>query len=271
VIHTLLARNPDHRYATGKETAGALEDSIIEHDVTEMMEVAPVETTRSEKPSSLGDPHIVQRTQRAPSQTRSRRRARVETRRLFVLLAVLGLAAAAVVWQLSDNTTQTVPVETEAPVPVEAAPLSVVSLTSYDPNGDDGEENEALIPNLLDGNPETIWSTTCYANQFFGSKEYVGLLLQLSRPATGTLRVGMKNAPWAIDVFGANDAPPTSFEAWGQRLVGGYNTVRKGSSFLITEPSQFILIALREVGPSPLCSASNQYQGVLAGVTFIEG
>jgi hypothetical protein len=92
-----------------------------------------------------------------------------------------------------------------------------------------------------------------------------------SRPATGTLRVGMKNAPWAIDVFGANDAPPTSFEAWGQRLVGGYNTVRKGSSFLITEPSQFILIALREVGPSPLCSASNQYQGVLAGVTFIEG
>ena len=271
VIHTLLARNPDNRYATGKETAGALEDSIIEHDVTEVIEVAPVETTRSEKPSSLGDPHIVQRTQRAPSQTRSRRRARVETRRLFVLLAVLGLAAAAVVWQLSDNTTQTVPVETEAPVPVEAAPLSVVSLTSYDPNGDDGEENEALIPNLLDGNPETTWSTTCYANQFFGSKEYVGLLLQLSRPATGTLRVGMKNAPWAIDVFGANDTPPTSFEAWGQRLVGGYNTVRKGSSFLITEPSQFILIALREVGPSPLCSASNQYQGVLAGVTFIEG
>jgi serine/threonine-protein kinase len=271
VIHKLLARNPDHRYPTGKETATALEASMVEHDITEVLKVEPVEPLQYEKQRSLGDPHITQRAPRAPLPKRNQRRAPVETRRLFVLLAVLGIAAAAVVWQLSDNNTTTLSAEIESPAPVEAVPLSVVSLTSYDPNGDDGEENEALIPNLLDGNPETTWSTTCYANQFFGSKEYVGLLLQLSRPATGTLRVGMKNAPWAIDIFGANEAPPASFTAWGQKMVGGYNTVRKGSSFLITEPTQFILIALREVGPSPLCSASNQYQGVLAGVTFIEG
>jgi hypothetical protein len=271
VIHKLLARNPDHRYPTGKETATALEASMVEHDITEVLKVEPVEPLQYEKQRSLGDPHITQRAPRAPLPKRNQRRAPVETRRLFVLLAVLGIAAAAVVWQLSDNNTTTLSAEIESPAPVEAVPLSVVSLTSYDPNGDDGEENEAFIPNLLDGNPETTWSTTCYANQFFGSKEYVGLLLQLSRPATGTLRVGMKNAPWAIDIFGANEAPPASFTAWGQKMVGGYNTVRKGSSFLITEPTQFILIALREVGPSPLCSASNQYQGVLAGVTFIEG
>jgi serine/threonine protein kinase len=271
VIHKLLARNPDHRYPTGKETATALEASMVEHDITEVLKVEPAEPLQYEKQRSLGDPHITQRAPRAPLPKRNQRRAPVETRRLFVLLAVLGIAAAAVVWQLSDNNTTTLSAEIESPAPVEAVPLSVVSLTSYDPNGDDGEENEALIPNLLDGNPETTWSTTCYANQFFGSKEYVGLLLQLSRPATGTLRVGMKNAPWAIDIFGANEAPPASFTAWGQKMVGGYNTVRKGSSFLITEPTQFILIALREVGPSPLCSASNQYQGVLAGVTFIEG
>ena len=271
VIHKLLARNPDHRYPTGKETATALEASMVEHDITEVLKAEPVEPLQYEKQRSLGDPHITQRAPRAPLPKRNPRRASVETRRLFVLLAVLGIAAATVVWQLSGNNTTTLSPQIESPAPVEAVPLSVVSLTSYDPNGDDGEENEALIPNLLDGNPETTWSTTCYANQFFGSKEYVGLLLQLSRPATGTLRVGMKNAPWAIDIFGANEAPPASFTAWGQKMVGGYNTVRKGSSFLITEPTQFILIALREVGPSPLCSASNQYQGVLAGVTFIEG
>lgn len=271
VIHTLLARSPDHRFATGKETATALESSIVEHDSTELIEVAPIVAIRTKPLNQLGDPHIAQRNSQPASQARNRRRARVETRRLFVLLTTLGLAAAAVVWQLSDTKTQTLPAQIEMPAPVEATPLSVISLTSYDPNGDDGEENEALIPNLLDGNPETTWSTTCYANQFFGSKNYVGLLLQLSRPAVGTLRVGMKNAPWAIDIFGANDAPPASFEAWGQKLVGGYNTVRKGSSFLISEPTQFVLIALREVGPSPSCSAGNPYQGILAGVTFIEG
>jgi serine/threonine-protein kinase len=272
VIHTLLARNPDHRFATGRETAVALDASVVGNDVTRVMPVAAVvEPERVAQRDVLGDPHITKRAPARQPVSRAPRRARKETRRLFVLLAALGIVCAGVVWQLSAESNSALPTDVIEPTPVEAPTLSVVALTSYDPNGDDGEENDALIPYLLDGNPETTWQTTCYANQFFGSKEYVGLLLQLSRPATGTLRVGMKNAPWAIDVFGANDIAPASFDAWGAKIGGGYNTVRKGANFLIAEPSQFILIALREVGASPMCSASNQYQGILAGVTFVEG
>ena len=268
IIHKLLSRNPEHRFATGYETKVALHSALTgAHDKT--TELTPptgfaldeeVFTPR-EPVRPITPPRGEQRnTQQAPP---------FALRRMFVGLIALSLIASVALWRVSGGTTPEI-----APIAEPAAiiePAIISSISTFDPLGDDGVENETLLPNLLDGNAATMWSTSCYDNQYFGSKAFVGLVVQLNRAATGTLRVGMQNAPWAIDVFGANDAPPTSFEAWGQRLVGGYNTVRKGSSFLISEPSQFILIALREVGPSPLCSASNQYQGVLAGVTFIEG
>lgn len=67
-------------------------------------------------------------------------------------------------------------------------------MVSFDPNGDDAQENEAQIWALRDRNPKTAWTTDCYANQFFGTKEYVGVLMEFSRAATGTLQVGMKMA-----------------------------------------------------------------------------
>jgi hypothetical protein len=141
-------------------------------------------------------------------------------------------------------------------------------VVSFDPNGDDGVENEALVPNLIDGNPETLWSTTCYANQYFGSKEFVGLLVTLTAPATGTLKIGMRNAPWAIEVFATNESPPADIAAWGPRVAKKFNTKRAGAVFSLTEPAQYVLIALREAGVSPACSSSNPYQSLLAGITF---
>jgi len=37
---------------------------------------------------------------------------------------------------------------------------------------------------------------------------------------------------------------------------------------VIAQPAQFVLIALREIGKSGMCSGSNPYQGLLSGVTF---
>ncbi|NBT27144.1 MAG: hypothetical protein EBT09_11480, partial [Actinobacteria bacterium] len=203
-----------------------------------------------------------------PQRGLTRRDARRNGIRLLAVLASVGILAATILTQIGNDNETVAPQET-TPVEVAAPTVATVqSIVSFDPNGDDGVENEALVPNLIDGNPETLWSTTCYANQYFGSKEFVGLLVTLSAPATGTLKIGMRNAPWAIEVFATNEAPPTDIAAWGPHVAKKFNTKRAGAVFSLTEPAQYILVALREAGVSPACSSSNPYQSLLAGITF---
>jgi len=190
-------------------------------------------------------------------------------RRMFVGLIALSLIAGVALWRVSGNDTTEIAAAPEPAAIVE--PAAIASISTFDPLGDDGVENDELLPNLLDGNAATMWTTSCYDNQYFGSKEFVGLVVQLNRAATGTLRVGMQNAPWAIDVFASAETAPTDINQWGASIDGGYNTKRERASFAISTPAQYILIKIREAGKSANCSASNPYQGVLAGVAFTEG
>jgi hypothetical protein len=188
-------------------------------------------------------------------------------RQIIAGLTVVGLIGAAALWFTGkDSPTAESVIEPVAPAVTE--PASIVSILSYDPNGDDGEENEALVPLLLDGNPQTNWATTCYFNQYFGSKEFVGIIVQLSAPTTGTLNVYLGNAPWKMDVYTALDVAPPQLAGWGQRIATDNNVKRRKANFVIAQPAQFVLIALREIGKSGMCSGSNPYQGLLSGVTF---
>ena len=154
-----------------------------------------------------------------------------------------------------------------APV-VDLAPVTISRMVSYDPNGDDAQENEAQIWALRDDNPKTVWSTDCYANQFFGIKEYVGVLIELSRATTGTLQVGMKNGPWSLEIYTANGAAPALLEQWGPRSGADYNTRRGVAQFVVSTQAQFVLLVLREVGTSLQCSTKNPYQGIIQDITF---
>jgi serine/threonine protein kinase len=262
VIHKLLARNPEHRYATGHETKIALRAALTGvHDTT--TELTP--------PSGLQ--HVHETTESADSQYEHVRRPRQQRgsyalRRMFVGLSALSMLAGILLWQVSGDTT-TQEASIIEPIPVE--PVAIASLSTFDPLGDDGVENDELLPNLLDGDPATVWSTSCYDNQYFGSKEFVGLILQLTRPATGTLRIGMHNAPWAIDVYAANDAPPTNIEGWGTSISRGYNTKRERASFAVDNPTQYLLIKIREAGKGSQCTTAFPYSASLAGIAFIEG
>ncbi len=271
VIHKLIARHPDDRFATGTEARNALTAALVPHaDVTRPI-VQPATSGEYvvDTEGELALTEVIPRnTQPTQSRGLTRRDARRNGIRLLAVLASVGILAATILTQLGGNEAvvapeETTPVEVEAPVAV-----AIQSVVSFDPNGDDGVENEALVPNLIDGNPETLWSTTCYANQYFGSKEFVGLLVTFTAPATGTLKIGMRNAPWAIEVFATNDAPPSDIAAWGPNVAKKFNTKRAGAVFTLTEPAQHVLIALREAGVSPACSSSNPYQSLLAGITF---
>ena len=261
VIMTLLARNPDHRYPSGAATRLALQAASLGHldQTTELTPpsgnpVVPTDTT----PIEIA---------KAPASQPARR----EGRRLLAILVALGVAAATMLWSVSRNDvvipSDDAPEVLSAPV----GPVAISTITSYDPNGDDGEENEALTPLLLDSNPETTWMSTCYANQYFGSKEYVGLVVQLNQPATGTLQIAMANAPWTIEVYQALDNAPFTLAEWGARTDRKFNTKRRGSAFDIVTPAQYLLVVFREAGRGPSCSNANPYQSIVSGVSFQQG
>ena len=303
VIHKLLARNPDHRYATAAETIVALRAArsgeldrtteitppsglmVVGGEMLERSTSRSVATTpakpRPAKLAIVGQPlfdntrediynDTHEETARLGKRTKIEKSAKVRLRQIIAGLLVAGLLGGGALWFTGQSTpaaTIVAPVE-DIVAPAVIEPASIVSIMSYDPSGDDGEENEALVPLLLDSNPKTNWTTTCYANQYFGSKEFVGLIVEFSAPTTGTLNVYMGNAPWKIDVYTALDTAPPQLAGWGQRIATGNNTKRRGANFIIAQPAQYVLVALREIGKSGMCSGSNPYQGLLSGVTF---
>jgi putative peptidoglycan lipid II flippase len=78
---------------------------------------------------------------------------------------------------------------TEDPDPsTPAAPAgdapSVLGITSFDPQGD-GDENNDLTPLVLDGDPETSWTSHTYLSTGWGGlKTGTGLVLDLGEGAT---------------------------------------------------------------------------------------
>ncbi len=314
VIHKLLARNPDHRYATAADTIVALRaarsgeldrtteitppsglmvvggemlderfDRNRERGSSRDRSVRTVSPTVSRN-AVVGQPLLAvpdheRQSSSSPTSATSlfSKRSSSASRQIIIGLAVAGLIGAGLIGAglVRDSalwfTNKESPTAESVVVPVDPAvteSASIVSIMSYDPNGDDGEENEALVPLLLDSNPQTNWSTTCYFNQYFGSKEFVGIIIQLSAPTTGTLNVYLGNAPWKMDVYTALDSAPAQLAGWGQRIATDNNVKLRKANFVLTQPAQFVLIALREIGKSEMCSGSNPYQGLLSGVTF---
>ncbi len=148
------------------------------------------------------------------------------------------------------------------------APVIISRIVSYDPNGQDGLENEAGVWSLTDNDQKTAWSTDCYATAFFGDKKYVGVLIELSQPATGVLKVGMQNGPWSLEIYTATGVAPTSLEQWGEPTGTDYNTRRGVAQFMVPAQTQFVLLMLREIGMSDQCSPDNPYQGLMQDVSF---
>ena len=287
VIHKLLARNPDHRYATGEETRVALVQAIsAQNDHTTSMTPPsgatppkPLRRVMTSDESSIGripGQPVLETALNATPQKNTRQPKTIskkilllprKTKILGLIVVLLSVAILFVATRSNGLKELAMPDISSAPV-VDLAPVTISRMVSYDPNGDDAQENEAQIWALRDGNPKTVWSTDCYANQFFGIKEYVGVLIELSRATTGTLQVGMKNGPWSLEIYTANGAAPALLEQWGPRSGADYNTRRGVAQFVVSNQTQFVLLVLREVGTSLQCSTTNPYQGIIQDITF---
>ncbi|MFM8389844.1 MAG: protein kinase domain-containing protein, partial [Actinomycetota bacterium] len=218
-VHLMLQRDPDRRPATGLhvyETLYRIREAGVDGTPTgltpasgqagfnESHPISPM--SGSDRPVIPGEPTIsnpVARANSAPTQRAPRRFSVAPSTMLAAAMVLIVTLAGIVAWRSITSDTTVTPDEvvvetspTAAAIP--AGPITITRAMSFDPNGDDGVENDDLLPFLLDGVPRTQWRTVCYGDKFFGSKGGVGVILELSTPAAGTLMVNPQTKPWGI-------------------------------------------------------------------------
>jgi serine/threonine-protein kinase len=153
---------------------------------------------------------------------------------------------------------------------VAAGPATIVGVEAWDPDGTNGSENDGQAAlALADGSAATAWSTECYSDRYLGGKRGVGLIVNLSGPGVGTLRVDALNGPYQLEVYSTADAgPPGEFDAW--KRVGGTRFADEPGTVttVIDTASTHLLVWLKELGPDDACSSANPYRGRLGEISF---
>lgn len=129
------------------------------------------------------------------------------------------------------------PTPSVTPTPTPSAPpqpITGLSATDYDPQGD-GEENADQLPGALDGNPDTAWTTLTYKQQLGpgGLKRGVGIVVDLGQArAVRTVQLSLAGSPTALAVY-LTDSVPTDVE----RLAAAGETTATGTTATFELPA----------------------------------
>ncbi|MEO8267991.1 MAG: serine/threonine-protein kinase [Ilumatobacteraceae bacterium] len=306
LIHRLLARRPMDRFATGSELRVALTRIATRADdpTTSPTPSAGVPARRATgqtpvvaglEPDVVGGYRPVQRSgrpvgpahrgDRTPTSTtrpRQQPNRTFEQRRGPSLVLVGGLLAAALVlsallWAtLHDNTSNTgfaapstvVPVTTATP-PVAAPSSKIVKVTTYDPEGDDGQENDDLVALSIDGDPATVWSTLCYGSRTLGGKGGVGVVADLGTPAIGTFTVSVASAPYQVQILtSGGDTIPAQIADWGAPLKRAVGANPESVTVSFSKPTRYVLVLFKQLAKTPECT-KNPYRGDISEMNFV--
>ncbi|MSO59723.1 MAG: serine/threonine protein kinase [Ilumatobacteraceae bacterium] len=301
VIHKMLQRRPEHRYDNGADVAVALQASLAGSPDAQTPAVGlgngrtgtSTGSSTSVAPNPGQDPLMGQKSApvvaptpaplRDPTPKKAvnvdkglppaRRSSTLRSLAPAIILVAVAAVMVMFLWRgLRDTKAPAIPTPTQGAArevaPVDTSPVTVVVLKSYDPNGDDKLENEAMVGALSDNDPATVWTTLCYGDKYFGSKRGVGIVTQLSRSSAGQMTVNMGSAPWSAEIFTSDAGIPDSLKGWGSRVTNGYATQEGVATFNVSSSGTYILLLLREIGSSPTCSASNPFKGVIRDLGF---
>ena len=132
--------------------------------------------------------------------------------------------------------------------------LAIATVHSFDPLGDDGGvENEAQVPNLIDGIASTTWSTSRYRGSplFGGLKDGLGLVVELQDTATlDRLIVDGPSDGWSAQVYIA-DEPAATLAGWGTPVAEATDLAPGTNAFDLSGASgRFVLLWITELAPS---------------------
>jgi len=93
---------------------------------------------------------------------------------------------------------------------------------SFDPFGDDKVENESTVGNVSDGDPNTVWKTQSYNDNFPKLKPGVGVYLDLGRTSKVADVKVMASNGYVAEIYVA-DRPGADLQSWGRPRSGPGN------------------------------------------------
>jgi serine/threonine-protein kinase len=308
LIHRLLARRPMDRFATGSEVRVAL-TRVATHvdDPTASSPTSPTPTAaparrpsrqnpvvaglepdavggyqpvqRSGRP--VGPPHRADRTPTSTTRPSQKPNRSFEQRRGPSLVLVSCLLAAALVlggllWATLQGDTPDSgfsPPSTVVPTSSTLAPVvpssKIERVTTFDPDGDDGAENDDLVALTIDGNPATVWSTLCYGSRTLGGKGGVGVVADLGTAAMGTFTVTIASAPFQIQILTAGDgAIPVEIADWGSPLKRAVGADPEAVTVSLSKATRYVLVLFKQLAKTDECT-KNPYRGDISEMTFV--
>ena len=236
IVGQAMAADPDDRFQTVQAMAAALSRSATGADSTppgEAYQVPPAPT--------------------GPEVTPSRGFLRHEGRLLGWVLALVAVAAVLVAVGLTlakddlgnlfgdDSSPGTSRSQATSPP---STRIKVADASSFDPNGDDGRENDDMAKLAIDTDQASRWQTEGYRQNFgpSGIKPGVGLVLDLGRPQE-VERMSLALDPTGgsqVTIYGADDRA-SSLEGWTP-LTGGPQTVTERKSFSLKGSHRYLMI-----------------------------
>jgi serine/threonine-protein kinase len=210
VVLKAIAKAPENRFATAADLRSALLAVPLDHD---------------EADDDITTAMFVRDVPAPTHEFGVRRSFLVPVVLVTVVVIVLGIVAY-LFWESQTGKTLLNNAPRNKPT-TQAAPLVAVA-HAFDPPPGDGQEHDADLPKLTDGDPATIWSTEHYAAGFAGLKQGVGFTLVLSNPhKLGRLEIDSPTKGWTASVYVA----PTShaqLAQWGapvgSHVVNGTTT-----------------------------------------------
>jgi hypothetical protein len=186
-----------------------------------------------------------------------------------LVLAAAGLAA----WVANHGTHHAAPAQagpphSSAPSAIAAVALKPVSATSFDPEGDTGNEDGPDAPLAIDGNPATAWHTSYYiGSPVFGNlpnKKGTGLLLDMGKEVRLTqvmVQFGTTCCTHAQVEMGNSHSALSSFSVVASSDHGVGSTTFNVTSNAV---GRYVLIWLTYL---PQNGTSNQYQAFIYNVS----
>jgi hypothetical protein len=113
------------------------------------------------------------------------------------------------------------------PLPVSSTPVRIKNLSVYDPSGLGSPDHQRDVAKLLDGNPDTGWSTDSYFQQFPAYKKGLGVMLILDRPITAASVTVISPSPGTVLEIRTATSPSTPL---AQTTLIGTATLGPGST-----------------------------------------
>ncbi len=135
-----------------------------------------------------------------------------------------------------------------APPPVLSAPVRVTKLSVYDPSGLGSPDHQRDVGKLVDGNPNTGWSTDSYFKQFPAYKKGLGVMLSFEAPITASsLTVVSPSAGTVLEIRSAT-SPNARLD---QTTLVGTATLTSGNNRIPLRagpPARYLLVWITGLG-----------------------